>query len=115
MNPFEVYPAMTLAHLQQHFAEQFPYLRIEPVAARPVPGKNPNDETLTELSGRSSHWCFLVEGDMDVAELKEDFQQCLGLVVRVNRWTGCAWHDTDDTRHWTLAEQNRKAAELCTG
>lgn len=115
MNAFGVYPAMTLAHLQRRFTEPFPYLRIEPAAGRPAPGKRPDDETLSELSGHASHWCFLVEGDMDVAERKDNLRRCFGLTVRVNRWTGRTWHSTDDTPHWPLAEQNREAAGLCTG
>ena len=67
---------------------------------------------MDELAGNITHCCFLIEGNMFTADLESDFQECYGLTVRIKRWTGYAWHDTDDTRHWTLEQQNQKGAEV---
>lgn len=108
MKTFEVFPTMTLDHLQQCFTNLFPRLRINPVAINPTPKKFWDKETIAALGGGPSHWCFEVEGNMNVAELYASLQECFSLAVRVDRWTGYAWHATDETRHWTLERQNQQ-------
>lgn len=112
MKTLEIYPDMTLMHLQQHFTELFPHLQLELVAEYPESDETLDGRTLYEIAGRGSDSGFLIEGGMRVVELENDFRACFGLTVRINRWSGYAWHDTDDTRHWTLDQQNQKGAEM---
>ncbi|MCY7360042.1 MAG: hypothetical protein LH609_21835 [Rudanella sp.] len=112
MKTFDVYPTMTLTHLQQCFAERFPCLRMEHTGVKRIPGKLGEKVTMETLGRGPSSWCFLVEGDMNVAELYANLQECFGLTVRVDRWTGCAWHDTGDTPHQTLEQQNQQGVGI---
>ncbi len=107
MTALEVYPHMTLTMLQQHFTDHFPNLQLELVRSdgTPVAGS----KTMDELAGYPTHCCFVIDGDMPVAELEANFRTCFGVAVRVNRWTGYAWHDTDEARQWTLDHHNRQA------
>lgn len=114
MKPLEIYPEMTLEHLRKHFSVLFPYLQLELVAEDSVPEKVQRGQTMDELAGTSPHCCFLIEGAMSVADLEADFRECYGLTVRISRWSGYAWHDTDDTRCWSLDQQNDKGAEMQT-
>ncbi|MBC8152287.1 MAG: hypothetical protein H7Z72_05190 [Bacteroidetes bacterium] len=112
MKTFEVYPTMTLAHLQRCFTDVFPRLRMEHIRTRRRPKTAVDKETIAALGGGPSHWCFVVEGSMNVADLYTSLRECFGLMVRVDRWTGHAWHTTDATRQWTLEQQNQPGAAL---
>lgn len=112
MKPLEVYPELTLAQLYERFNELFPYLQLELVIDRPLSAKAREEQTMDELAGTITHCCFLIEGNLFIADLESDFQECYGLAVRIKRWTGYAWHDTDDTRDWTLDQQNQKGEEV---
>lgn len=112
MKTLEIYPNMTLAHLRQHFTEMFPYLELELVADQTESDGDSDRQTMDDLAGSITHCCFLIKGDMSVADLEDNFRACFGLATRINRWSGYAWHDTVDTRHWTLDQQNRKGAAM---
>ncbi len=112
MKTLEVYPEMRLAYLQEHFTKLFPRLELELVAHHSVPEKTLPGQTMDELAGTTTHCCFLIETTLSVADLEDNFQECFGLTVRINRWTGYAWHDTNDTRYWTLGKQNQKGAAV---
>lgn len=116
MKTLEVYPEMTLAHLQEHFTQLFPYLQLDLVNGDidHKKEKKMSLHTMDELAGTMTHCCFLIERDMSVADLEDDFRKCYGLTVRIKRWTGYAWHDTDETHDWTLDQQNDKGAEIQT-
>jgi hypothetical protein len=107
MTDLEVYPHMTLSMLQQHFSDRFPNLQLQLV--RPDDTSVAGSTTMNELAGHPTHCSFVIDGDMPVAELEATFQTCFGLAVRVKRWSGYAWHDTDDARQWTLDHHNRQA------
>ena len=112
MKTLEVYPEMTLAQFYERFKELFPYLQLELVTDRLLTAKAGEEQTMDELAGDITHCCFLIEGNMFIADLESAFQECYGLTVHIKRWTGYAWHDTDDTRHWTLEQQNQKGKEV---
>ena len=109
MKTLEVYPSMSLSHLQQRFNDLFPYLRLE-LSLETDEIVN-NQKTLDELGHSTTYCCFLIDDTLEVAELEENFSACFGLILRVSRWTGYGWHDTETTRHWTLHQQNQKGAE----
>ncbi|QIP13724.1 hypothetical protein G8759_14410 [Spirosoma aureum] len=108
MKTLEIYPAMTLVHLQQQFSKLFPSLRIEPLIEHEVPNEL---QTLSDLAGHSVTNCFVLNGSMTINELDALFRECYGLPVRILRWMGYAWHDTDDTSQWTLDQQNQKGTD----
>jgi len=116
MKTLEVYPEMTLAHLQEHFTQLFPYLQLDLINSDPDHEKDKQMaiQTMDELAGTITHCCFLIEADMSVTDLEDDFRACYGLAMQIKRWTGYAWHDTDETRDWTLDQQNDKGTELQT-
>lgn len=108
MTVLEIYPDLTLRMLQQHFTNHFPYLQIELADGNGRPATT-ELQTMDELAGYPTHCSFVIDGDMPIAELQDNFRTCFGLDARVNRWTGYAWHDTDDARQWTLDHHNRQA------
>ncbi|MCY7360047.1 MAG: hypothetical protein LH609_21860 [Rudanella sp.] len=112
MKTLEVYPEMTLNQLRHHFTKTFPHLELDLVTDHSKSDKTLDGQTMDELAGAITHCCFLIEGNMFIADLESDFQECYGLAVRIKRWTGYAWHDTDDTRDWTLEQQNQKGAQV---
>ncbi|XWW43609.1 hypothetical protein JYG30_12450 [Fibrella sp. USSR17] len=114
MNDLQVYPSMTRARLYQHFTEHFPYLRLHLI--RPEETLEANDDELGSalpLPTDAKQARFCITGSMTVSELETNFRRYFGIIVIVYRRMGFAWHDTDDTRHWTLTHQNRKGAQVC--
>lgn len=116
MKTVTVFPALPLEHLRQRFSELFPYLQLEVVSVLSAPELAMAGQTINDLCGQKASLyadanSFLIDGDMPVAELEANFRDCFGLTIQIRRWTGYAWHDTDDTRHWTLNQQNQKGAE----
>lgn len=111
MKTLEVYPTMTLVHLLQHVHELFPYLQVEPTLVKRTGEKFVDEETINDSSAHPSHCRFLIGAEMTIAEFETKLQECFNQTFHVKRWSGYSWHETDDTRDWTLERHNHKGAE----
>ncbi len=94
-------PDTELLPLQEQFVRLFPNLRIDASSRDTSPRTSIRDP-----------YALCIRGDMTVAELERALNSRFGVQVRIMRWTGYTWYDTDNTRHWTLNRQNQKGEQI---
>lgn len=110
MNEFNIYPDMTWHDLKTQFTQVFPHLKLDLPGPTAQPVTDPQHAT---RPGRLVACPALrISDTTSVADFERTLQNRFGLRARVSRRMGYTWHDTDSTRHWTLARQNRKGAEV---
>lgn len=108
-----------ISAIQEDFAVEFPYLKLEffsrphkPGGVSPKRQLKSTDHTLGEF--RSVHTTGEIEiiPQMTVSALEQQFWKLYGLGVQVFRKSGKIWLETTVTDNWTLEEQNRQGEEL---
>lgn len=111
-------PNMTIAEVQEQFTARYPHLKLEfyskahnPQEGTPDRFKLDADNTIDEVTGERVVGEVSLHGNMKTETLEETFENELGLYVQVFRKSGNLWLQTTKTDSWTLAEQERSAAE----
>lgn len=112
MNEFDIHPAMTRIDLGIEFIRVFPHLKLDVLTPGPATQPLTTPPDATEPAGATGAHPVSVRNTLSVAEFERVLQSRFGLSARVIRRMGYTWHDTDSTRHWTLARQDRKGAEV---
>lgn len=109
----------TLYSLQADFNAMFPFLKIEFFRTPHKIGEGSSKHLIYD-NNRFVRDCRVptIEGDlvineqMTVNELEEQFLNSFGLSVQVFRKSGNVWLETSATDSWTLRQQNEEGAEL---
>jgi hypothetical protein len=111
-------PNMTIAEVQEQFSARYPHLKIEfyskphdPSEGTPNHYKLDSSKTIDEVTGERVVGEVSLHGNMKTETLEDTFEQELSLYVQVFRKSGNVWLQTTKTDSWTLAEQERSAAE----
>ncbi|MCU0435225.1 MAG: hypothetical protein MUC87_17345 [Bacteroidia bacterium] len=108
----------SVADIQEEFARNFPFLRLE-FFSRPHKAGKPSPRsqmlkarTLGECRTAHSSGDLQITPAMTVAALEQEFLSHYGLSVQVFRKSGKVWLETTITDGWTLAEQNAQGEAL---
>ena len=111
-------PNMTIAEVQAQFSARYPHLKIEFYSKPHDPSEGTPDQfrleaskTIDQVTGERVVGEVSLHGNMKTSTLEETLEQELGLYVQVFRKSGNVWLQTTKTDSWTLAEQERNAAE----
>lgn len=115
----QITPELRIADVQQQFSLKYPHLKLEFYMKPHEEGEGSEarykvDESLTirELTGNKATGEVHVHGNMKTSTLEDEFEKNMGLYVQVFRKSGKIWLQTTKTDSWTLAEQERTAAEM---
>jgi hypothetical protein len=107
-----------LKSIQAEFQSYFPYLKIEFYNNAHSSGegslkKNTLDSDLTIGAVQKHELLDAIKIDelTKVSDIENAFAKNLGLSAQVFRKSGNLWLQTTSTDNWTLAEQNKMAAE----
>ena len=109
----------TVHSVQEEFHTAFPYLKLEffsrmhktgaPTAKRFL--RHP-DKKLADCRIDEGKSVIIIQPEMTVADLEQQFSNVYGLGVQVFRQSGRAWLETTVTDGWTLEEQNQQGEAL---
>lgn len=98
--------------IQKAFNEQYPFLKMEPVASSNGNGTAMRFSSQTFLrdlpAAVTVPYILNIEGTTTIAELESDLLSTLKLPVQVLRKSGSMWIGTSLTKDWTLEHQNKE-------
>lgn len=105
--------------IQEEFNKAFPFLKIEFFSKPHKPGgasskkntEKPN-QLLGELRGVHTMGDIIIDPDMTVNDLEQQFNSKFGLNIQVFRKSGKVWLETTVTDDWTLKSQNDQGESL---
>ncbi len=107
-----------LKSIQEEFQSYFPYLKMEFYTNAHFSGegslkKNTLDSDLTigEVQKHELLDAIKIDELTKVSDIENAFEKNLGLSAQVFRKSGNLWLQTTTTDNWTLAKQNKMAAE----
>jgi hypothetical protein len=100
-----------LAEIQHAFTASFPFLKIDfikpGIVAKPSRSSTIDPNTFVKhLSSIGTAIKIPIDNLRTIAEVTNDFKNCLGLVVDVSRKSGNVWNVISLTDGWTLESQN---------
>jgi hypothetical protein len=99
--------------VREHFAELYPYLRINffrnknnshAITSQSIVFSD--SVKLNEINPGFSGGTIGVSDDMSILEFENEFLRQFGLSVQLSRKSGNLWLDTVKTNQWTVKEQN---------
>ncbi|MFM9911436.1 MAG: hypothetical protein ACKVOW_19050 [Chitinophagaceae bacterium] len=110
-----------IGELQQEFANQFPFLKIEflrysqPGSGKYRPATNlPSTLRVGYCQGKIVEGEMTLTEDTRVSELENNFRKDFFLNVQVFRKSGGVWLQTTMTDKWTLKQQNEHGKEIAS-
>lgn len=117
----QVYKNTTLQEVKEKFSHYFPFLKLELYAYRHHAEEHPFKREvykglyLEETSEFFKEGTIYFSPNTPIAELEQEFQIELGLVVKVYRKADELWVDTSQTSHLTLGKQNNMGSARVRG
>jgi hypothetical protein len=114
-----IHENQSISAIQAAFSRQFPYLKLEFIAAPSITGrltiknyKDSQNKLLSQFRTVHNSECITVTPEMTVEKLEQQFHNLFGLAVQVFRKSGNVWIETTVTDNWTLQKQNKQGEEL---
>lgn len=113
-----IQPHTTILELQNHFADYFPFLKIEFfIGGQTILGEipeqllHPSVMVSKAMEGIFKTGALQFTPHTTVAELEDAFRKTFNLKVQVFRRSGDLWLETTATDKWTLEQQNKHGME----
>jgi hypothetical protein len=110
---------MQLKEIKDAFNQKFPHLRIEFYSKGHNEGEGTSaaaiyDENLrlVDIRKEGKMGSINIHGNMKTSTMEAIFAEEFGIHIQVFRKSGNVWLQTTATDDWSLAEQEREAAEM---
>lgn len=111
----KIHPNLTIEQVVNEFSSKFPGLKLELYSEEHKEGENSapssmldHSKKLKEINPSLSEVELILDPQMKVADLENEFKNTFGLNVQVFRRSNKLWLQTSATDNWTLEVQNRK-------
>jgi hypothetical protein len=111
----------TLSEIQEEFNRHFPFLKLEFFSRSHKTGAvtakrflKPNNKTIGESRSIHNEGKLIIDKQMTVGDLEQQFKEMYGLNVQLFRKSGNTWLETSVTDSWSLQKQNDQGEALST-
>ena len=111
----EVSNTKTIREVQQDFANQYPFLKLDfykVVPQRSSVRERLPDSVSLKLAGLKEVGSIDISSNITVGDLEKKFNEQFGLIAQVSRKSGGVWLETTMTDKWSLYKQNEYGKEI---